>query len=254
MDTLNADDLVLGDDGSFEIVVSRERPQGAANWLRSVADPPTGLVLVRQTYLLREQEELATMTIALRGVERSVPTKWSARALDDGLASTGMLVAAAPMMFARWAQGFQRHTNQLPLFDQATSDAVGGDPTIRYFHSYWSLASDEALIVHAQPPECTFWNMQINNHFSESLDYRCVWRARGEHVQWVKCLGRDTMVWVRQVLQRARQQGHGHVSGRQIRGDCPRPHRPGAGRCELVDHGAPYLRHHVFPLGEAAGP
>ena len=176
IDTLNAADLVTDADGSFEIVVASTRPEGAANWLRSVADPPEGLVLVRQTYLLRESETLATMNIQLRGVPRTVPAKWSAEALDGGLAQCGMLVAGAPMMFARWASGFQKHTNQLPLFDQATSDAVGGDPTIRYYHSYWALGPDEALVVEATPPQCTFWNMQINNHFSESLDYRCVCR------------------------------------------------------------------------------
>ena len=76
------------------------------------------------------------------------------------------------MMFARWAAEFQGHTNQLPLFDQQRSDAVGGDPNIRYYHSYWRLAADEALLIEAQPPECATWNFQLNNHWMESLDYR----------------------------------------------------------------------------------
>lgn len=131
-------------------------------------------MLVRQTYLVREAETLATMTITPSLAQsRVVPSKFTASALEEGLAQTGMLVAGAPMLFQRWARGFQKHCNKLPLFDQATSDAVGGDPTIRYFHSYWRLGPNEALVVTVMPPECTFWNMQINNHFSESLDYRC---------------------------------------------------------------------------------
>jgi hypothetical protein len=49
-------------------------------------------------------------------------------------------------MFAKWARDFQRHSNQLPLFDQKLSDSVGGDPNIRYYHSHWALAEDEALV------------------------------------------------------------------------------------------------------------
>lgn len=66
-------------------------------------------------------------------------------------------------MFAKWARDFQKHINQLPLFDQVKaricvdapsplsspqqlSNSVGGDPSIRYYHSYWQLAADEALV------------------------------------------------------------------------------------------------------------
>lgn len=78
--------------------------------------------------------------------ETTAPGNFNAQKLDDGLKSTGLLVAGASMMFARWAHGFQKHKNKLPLFDQATSDNVGGDPNIRYYHSYWELGPDEALV------------------------------------------------------------------------------------------------------------
>jgi hypothetical protein len=83
-----------------------------------------------------------------------------------------MFVAGASMMFARWAKGFQDHVNTLPLFDQKRSDDAGGDPKIRYYHSYWQLAADEALVITVKPPPCQHWNFQLNNHWMESLDYR----------------------------------------------------------------------------------
>lgn len=33
--------------------------------------------------------------------------------------------------FSRWALGFQKHANKLPLFDQKVSNNAGGDPNIR---------------------------------------------------------------------------------------------------------------------------
>jgi len=48
----------------------------------------------------------------------------------------------------------------------------GGDPNICYYHSYWSLGPEEALVIEATPPECESWNFQLDNHWMESLDYR----------------------------------------------------------------------------------
>ena len=76
------------------------------------------------------------------------------------------------MMFSLWAKDFKKHVNQLPLFDQEKSNKAGGDPNIRYYHSYWSLGPDEALVIEATPPACEAWNFQLNNHWMESLDYR----------------------------------------------------------------------------------
>lgn len=75
-------------------------------------------------------------------------------------------------MFSLWAKDFKKHVNELPLFDQEKSNKAGGDPNIRYYHSYWSLGPDEALVIEATPPACEAWNFQLNNHWMESLDYR----------------------------------------------------------------------------------
>ena len=61
--------------------------------------------------------------------------------IDEGLKTASLFVAGAPLLFARWAKGFQAHTNQLPLFDPEISNAAGGDESIIYYHSHWKLAS-----------------------------------------------------------------------------------------------------------------
>jgi hypothetical protein len=159
--------LQMDSDGSFEIILSKT-PRGK-NWLK--IEDETGLVIVRQTFLNRGNEIPAELTIEnLNG--QQVPGVLTPAMVDEGLKTTSLFVAGASLLFARWAKGFQRHTNHLPQFDPDISNAAGGDPSIIYYHSHWKLADDEALVIEVKPPECDSWNFQLNNYWMESLDYR----------------------------------------------------------------------------------
>jgi hypothetical protein len=164
---IEAGALKTGPDGRFEIILSKS-PKGM-NWLK--IDDETTLVMVRQTYLDRTKETAAAVRIAnLDG--RKAPDPLTPARIDEGLKTAGMFVAGAPLLFARWAKGFQKHTNQLPQFDPEVSNAAGGDASIIYYHSHWKLADDEILIIDVMPPFCDTWNFQLNNYWMESLDYR----------------------------------------------------------------------------------
>ncbi len=164
---LDSRELRLEPDGSFVIEVSSTPRQG--NWLRM--EPETGLLIVRQTFLDRERETPAELSI-VRADGEGTPTPLSARRLDEGLRAAVKLVAGASLLFTGWAKEFQAHANQLPRFDPDRSTSMGGDPKIAYYHSYFRLAEDEALLVEVTPPPCVTWNFQLGNVFMESLDYR----------------------------------------------------------------------------------
>ena len=167
---IEADQIEMDAEGRFELLLSRHPQDG--NWLRMT--PDTGTLVVRQTFLDRETEipaDLHIERINCRDDERR-PSPLTARRLDAGLKTVGELVAGAPLLFAKWARDFQRHSNALPQFDPDTSLAAGGDPNIAYYHSHWALAEDEALVIEVMPPECEHWNFQLNNYWMESLDYR----------------------------------------------------------------------------------
>lgn len=164
---LEASQLEIDADGYFEIIVSCNKQ--AKNWLPMVRE--TGALVVRQTFLNREAEQPADLRIERLGGDPA-PTPLTAKMLDDGLKSASTLVAGASLLFAKWARDFQKHANQLPMFDPDVSNAAGGDPNIIYYHSYWALAPDEALLIEVLPPECDHWNFQLNNYWMESLDYQ----------------------------------------------------------------------------------
>ncbi|MCG8668400.1 MAG: DUF1214 domain-containing protein [Pseudomonadales bacterium] len=164
---IESSELDLNEDDTFEIVLSCEKK--GKNWLPMV--PESGNLVVRQTFLDRDNEVPADLVIERLGSDNE-PSVVTPKMIDDGLKSASTLVAGASILFAKWARDFQQHSNQLPQFDPEVSNNAGGDPNIIYYHSHWALGSDEALVIEAMPPECEHWNFQLNNYWMESLDYR----------------------------------------------------------------------------------
>ena len=165
---LEGKDLRINPDGSFEIIVSCNEPRG--NWLRM--EPDTASLIVRQTFQDRKQETIADLHIERLGAD-GPPRPITPEFIDRGLAAASAYVAGTAKLFADWAEGFAKQgVNQLHKLDPAIAGAAHGDPNICYFHGYWELAPDEALVIEVTPPPCEYWNFQLNNHWMESLDYR----------------------------------------------------------------------------------
>ncbi|MFO0552978.1 MAG: hypothetical protein U0271_31615 [Polyangiaceae bacterium] len=168
---LDAKDIPVGADGTFTIeLATPEARVGDASAFLPLA-PGITSIIVRQTRLL-PTEELAALRIERLGGENLRPAPVDPATLDDALGQTGMLVAGATLLFASWTEGFRAHENRLPRFDQALSNAMGGVPDIAYYHSFYNLRADEALVVEFTPPPCSSWNFQLNDYWMESLDYR----------------------------------------------------------------------------------
>jgi hypothetical protein len=165
---LEGSDLQIQPDGSFEIIVSCEKRPG--NWLRM--EPDTSSLIVRQTFQDRKAERIADLHIERVGVD-GAPRPVTPEFIDRGLTASATYVAGTAKLFADWAEGFAKQgVNQLHKLDPAVAAAAHGDPNICYYHGYWELGPDEALVIEVTPPKCEYWNFQINNHWMESLDYR----------------------------------------------------------------------------------
>jgi hypothetical protein len=159
--------LQCASDGSFEVIASATPRPG--NWLPLA--PDSSMILVRQTFLDRPREEPASVSIERIGAPlRPVPL--SAERLERGLAATAAFVHGTARTFADWTQMFRAKPNTLETLDQSLFYKAGGDPRIYYLHGYWVLAQDEALVIDTPVPECEIWNIQLNNYWMESLDYR----------------------------------------------------------------------------------
>jgi len=162
-------DLEIDSSGRFEIVLSCNKEQPGKNWLPMETD--TSSLIIRQTYRDRSREIIADLEIERVGAEGGA-TPITAEKVDEGLAAASRYVLGTASLFTDWSEGFAQFPNELRLLDPEIARAAHGDPNICYFHGYWEIAADEALLFEVTPPSCDYWNFQLDNYWMESLDYR----------------------------------------------------------------------------------
>lgn len=149
-------------------IVASARPHPAP-WLPMA--PDTSFIIIRQSMLDRGREVPGDWRIErIDGPARPMPL--DPAFLAEGLRRSAAFVQGTAATFAAWAERFRAAPNQLPALDQTPYWRAGGDPNIFYLHGYWRLAADEAWVIRVTPPDCPYWNFQINNWWMESLDYR----------------------------------------------------------------------------------
>lgn len=165
---IDSPSLEIDENGYFEIIVSKQKQSG--NWLRMTDE--TNKIIIRQTYKDRKRETVADLNIErldLNGTPEPLdPLKFAKRLLDSV-----QFVDGTTELLSQWAESTKAFPNQLPSADQKFCQATGGDPNFHYYHGYWKLKENQALVLEPQRiPDCQSWNFQLDNYWMESLDYR----------------------------------------------------------------------------------
>lgn len=163
---LTTDEMELGPDGSFEISLSSERKQGS--WLR--LGPETNALQVRQTLLERHRQAPGTLEL-VRADGGAGPGPLDPAKFEAALDRVGLTIGGTVGVFLNWTERFRAHLHEIrPLAPELLAFAQG-DPNTSYHYGYWELAPHEAFVIELRPPPCEYWNLQIGNHWLESLDF-----------------------------------------------------------------------------------
>ena len=165
--SLMNDEIVWGSDGTFEIIASCNPKPG--NWLK--LEPDASVIIIRQSALDRATERGGEFYIERIGGP-AAPVPLSAETLAGGFAAAAQFVIGVASTFADWTRLFRQHPNQFAVIDQSIFQRGGGAKDIYYSHAYWQIAEDEAWVLDVTPPDCTYWNFQLDNWWMESFDYR----------------------------------------------------------------------------------
>jgi hypothetical protein len=165
---LRNDDLHVEPDGTVEVLVSAERPDGARNWLPLAED--STMIVLRESFLDRSKEVPGSWEIERLG--DTPPTEpLTTTHLVRSLQRTAMGVAGTAATFAAWTELFMTRPNELPDWGQEMFQRAGGDPEIFYLHGYWSLEPGQAWVITTEVPDAPYWNFQLDNWWMESMDW-----------------------------------------------------------------------------------
>jgi hypothetical protein len=132
--------------------------------------PESNQLTIRQTLLDRQREGPACFEIERCGAAEP-PVPLDPAEFAASLARAGGFVAGVTRQFVGWSQAFAERPNQVFPIPPELAASARGDPSTRYYNGYFELEEDQALVVDLEPPRCEYWNLQVCNHWLESLDF-----------------------------------------------------------------------------------
>ena len=130
----------------------------------------TNSLTIRQTLLDRPNQTPAELFLE-RTDAGSPPQPVDPERLAAALGRAGFTVAAVVGQFLGWTASFASHPHQVRPIDPQLLAFAQGDPDTSYDYGYYDLGTDQAWIIEFEPPECEYWNIQLGNHWLESLDF-----------------------------------------------------------------------------------
>ena len=159
------DHLDIGDDGTFELMLARERPSGWDGPFLALEDD--AVVAITRDYL----------NDPFRGTRcqwhiESIDPPATVRLDDDDLARRFRAAltwvqdqaAMVPLALGEPNQIDEPYPVQQVTFGWAAGDAA-------YAMGSFDLAPDEALVIRGRSPECAFWNCCLWNQFLHTYNY-----------------------------------------------------------------------------------
>jgi hypothetical protein len=220
---LASQQLNIGAEGRFEIILSQKDPGEGKNWLKM--DPDTDCILIRETWSDRDNEVAPEMHI--ERMDGAAPEPLTPELMANTLAWAGQAVLGYAELVRNWWQGTQGNfSSKLNRLDYSRAQYLsnGGVPDRHFAFGGWQKSLEEALVLEFTPPECEYWNFQLCNLWQENLDtfedgngwvntYRHVVDADGKvriiiserdpglgH-NWVNSFGHDKGIWGLRLVQ-----------------------------------------------------
>jgi hypothetical protein len=167
MGFLDGNELVVDDDGRFEVILSQTRE--AKNWIEM--RPEAGTLAIRQFFLDRESESPAQLRIErLDATETLAPL--TPERFGRALKGAAAFVVGCSTIFTDWVDELAKNARNTFTTHAPPAQGAWGDPNQIFHHGYYTFEDDEALLIEFTPPDCFYWNFQIDNRWMESLDYR----------------------------------------------------------------------------------
>ncbi len=163
--TLEASELEVEPDGSFELFLGGERR--GPNWLP--LDPDAKQILIRQYFCDWDSEVPATFDIECLGREGLPPKKLDAARAAEMLDDAGRNIAGTVAFWQEWVEDLKKRYDRDAI--KPAEIYVGGADDIAYGNDYYELAEGEAMILEFEPPQARYWAFQLIDLWFKTPDW-----------------------------------------------------------------------------------
>ena len=163
------DDLTVGEDGSFELVISPERPASyTGNW--AALDPQCEKIMVRIVSCDWGAEREPRFGIARLDVD-DAKGRPSADDLHAAFDEMPFITRVCALAFPTHVEELrdEGYLNKLKIFDVSQMSGLKGQ---FYYEGAYELADDEALISEVRVPQSyRYWSIILTNELYETTDW-----------------------------------------------------------------------------------
>ncbi len=212
---VDLDELEVGPDGRFEVVLSAQPHPG--NWIE--LGPGATTLMIRQTFWDRRVDAPGRFRLERIDREEAVPPLDPAF-VAAALRRTTRYVRGSNRLFFDYSDHFRNDVlNRFEGSDPVRMAKNQGIPYNQLSSGWWRLGPHEAAVIDfVAPPECPYWMFVLSNYWGESFDYlnhpihtntrlaahrpdggvRLVVAHRDpalEHVHWIDTAGHGEGVW-----------------------------------------------------------
>jgi hypothetical protein len=180
---ISDDEMSIAPDGSYEIIVSREKPE-RGNWLQ--LSPGASQVTTRHYHEARQSVAANPHRLIPIHIEPLDPASLAPWGGDEQIAKHLEYVAHfvrehAVMSMTKTTTEFAKKLGWISVeanrftkpgkWVSASGDAAYGNTHAYYASAPYELAPDEALIMKGRFPDCRFANVVLWNKFMQSFDF-----------------------------------------------------------------------------------
>jgi hypothetical protein len=179
---MTSEDLVVEPDGSYEIILSAEEPEGVSNWM--LLKPTASFFILRNgLYDWNKEVEASVQVEVIAGpMSGRVPVLTPEEFVEDIAALSNRIRAIPLSIFAA------RDTWPLNDVNDPDPEAFGipgaGVPSAISSAGRYELATDEAMIIETTVPDVVHGGVQIGNYWVESIDYQ----SRQTSLNWFQSI------------------------------------------------------------------
>ena len=167
VDVLYDEDLVLDEDGNFEIIVSPERPDDAKNWMKNA--PGAESLLVRFTHSNWETERIDPLYIERLDTDGEPPAPLTEASLAAGLKRTSQSMYDRT---ASWIAIADRMWSLVPNNSIFNMRVTPGGLVGQYSaFGNFKLAPEQTMLIEFGDTGAPYMGIQLGNRWFVSMDY-----------------------------------------------------------------------------------